>query len=494
MQDFTQYDYLECILQESPGIRLLKATNASMIISFFFSIFRKDMCSSVPLSVFLERLEAHLQELNARRPGSYTRSAQAYLNEWCDEEHRFLQVRRGDGKGEHRVELTAETERTLSWLETLEELPFIGTESRFLQIIRLLREMDEQSMTDPQARIARLEEQRREIEQQIARISQSGSVPVLDDWQIVERFLEVRRMARELLHDFRRVEEVFRKLADSITQASLEQEVHKGQLIHHVLDADQALKSSEQGQSFYSFWGFISQPWWYKELYRLIERMLSLEAVTPRCREDHLLRRLPMALFEAGWSIVLSNYQLAESLRRLLDEQIREEQRRLEELLIAIKRQTLVLKDSLPLDEPLLELEGSPQVYLPLERGFWQPAEEPLLCAGSLAVEGHEPDAADLNALFSGVHVDESLLRGRLRKILQEVPAITLAELLVRYPPEAGLAELLVYLAIAASEPAHLIDPTSYDLIVLPSPCAGLACGASRCWLVPRVLYQRAEG
>jgi hypothetical protein len=491
MRDITQFESLERVLQESPGIKLLKATNAALIISFLYSIFKKEPRSAVPLNEFLHGLDAYLQDLNARRPGSYPRPASAYLNEWCDEEHRFLRVRPEASRGELRVELTAETERTLSWLEMLEEPPFIGTESRFLQIVQLLREMDEQSTSDPQQRLAQLEKQRQAIERQIAEISQSGRVPALDNRQLAERFMDLRRMARDLLHDFRRVEETFRKLAEAVKLASLQQEVHKGSLVQHVLDVDQTFKSSEQGQSFYSFWGFISLIEWHEELYRLLDRVLSLEAVASLGQEDRFLRRLPLALFEAGQGIVTSNYQLAESLRHLLDEQVRAEQRRLEALLMAIKRQALLLKESASLDEPLLELEGAPQVYLPLEREFWQPAEEPVIYAGPLAAERREPDAEDVEALFSGVYVDEGLLRERLAQVLQEVPAITLAELLARYPPEAGLAEVLAYLSIAVCEPAHKIDPTCYDLIALPPPAAEPAHGAARHWLIPRVLYQR---
>ena len=71
--------------------------------------------------------------------------------------------------------------------------------------------------------------------------------------RLKERFFEVCNGARQLLRDFRLVEERFRGIARALQQAQLQSNAQKGALVAYVLDADAELKSSDQGRSFYTF-------------------------------------------------------------------------------------------------------------------------------------------------------------------------------------------------------------------------------------------------
>lgn len=111
--------------------------------------------------------------MHERDPGRYTRSAQVYINEWADQQHQFVRITPGYGSGDvPMVELTADTERAIGWLEDMQMRHFVGTESRFLLIIQLLHDIVQQSTGDPLVRLDQLERQRADLDRQIEQIKE----------------------------------------------------------------------------------------------------------------------------------------------------------------------------------------------------------------------------------------------------------------------------------------------------------------------------------
>jgi len=73
------------------------------------------------------------------------------------------------------------------------------------------RTIAEGSDCDPDARRRELLRRREEIDAELARLDE-GHVPTLDDTAVRDRFQQFAALARELLGDFREVEENFRRL------------------------------------------------------------------------------------------------------------------------------------------------------------------------------------------------------------------------------------------------------------------------------------------
>ncbi|MGW9431429.1 DUF3375 family protein [Streptomyces decoyicus] len=73
---------------------------------------------------------------------------------------------------EPHYDATAAVEKAMTWVRSLEEHAFIGTESRLNMIFDLLRQMTFGTETDPEARLAELTRRRHEIDQEIARDGQ----------------------------------------------------------------------------------------------------------------------------------------------------------------------------------------------------------------------------------------------------------------------------------------------------------------------------------
>ncbi len=456
-------DRLVWDLQNAPSIKLLKADHAALIIGFLYNQFKYTQRVAVPLAELVEQLDDYLEE---HATDGYPRTAQAYISTWADPQHQFLRIAVYSNSDVPMVELTSDTERAIGWLEDMQRRHFVGTESRFLLIIQMLRDIIQNSIEDPEERLRQLEQQQAELDHQINQIYETGQVDTLyTPVQLRERFFEASSMARQLLRDFRLVEERFRDIARDLQKAQMQPGARKGALVEYVLDADANLKDSDQGRSFYSFWEFLISPSQSDELKSLLVQMAALPELHSALGEDYLLSRLSGYLVNAGEKVVHSNARLAEQLRRLLDEQIQAENRRVQELIQEIKHEAY--SQSVPEQVPLLELEGVPEIQLVMERSLWEPTKTPTFETQPESGSEEDLDDIDLSGLYDQFSLHEEALERHIETLLEQQPQIRLSEVLEYYPIEKGLAEVLAYCVLAARDPRHFIDPDQYEEIVL---------------------------
>ncbi len=452
-------DRLVWDLQNAPSIKLLKADHAALIIGFLYNQFKYTQRVAVPLAELVEQLDDYLEE---HATDGYPRTAQAYISTWADPQHQFLRIAVYSNSDVPMVELTSDTERAIGWLEDMQRRHFVGTESRFLLIIQMLRDIIQNSIEDPEERLRQLEQQQAELDHQINQIYETGQVDTLyTPVQLRERFFEASSMARQLLRDFRLVEERFRDIARDLQKAQMQPGARKGALVEYVLDADANLKDSDQGRSFYSFWEFLISPSQSDELKSLLVQMAALPELHSALGEDYLLSRLSGYLVNAGEKVVHSNARLAEQLRRLLDEQIQAENRRVQELIQEIKHEAY--SQSVPEQVPLLELEGVPEIQLVMERSLWEPTKTPTFETQPESGSEEDLDDIDLSGLYDQFSLHEEALERHIETLLEQQPQIRLSEVLEYYPIEKGLA----YCVLAARDPRHFIDPDQYEEIVL---------------------------
>jgi len=182
-----------------------------------------------------EALEDELFALRERAGAeSFPRSALDYLNDWAATEKGWLRKFYAAGSDEPCFDLTPATEKAMAWLATLSERSFVGTESRLLTLFDLLKQMNEGSQTDPQARLAELHKRRDAIDAEIAGV-EAGHMPLLDDTALKERFLQFMALARELLADFREVEHNFRGLDRRVRERIALWEGSKGALLEEIM-------------------------------------------------------------------------------------------------------------------------------------------------------------------------------------------------------------------------------------------------------------------
>jgi hypothetical protein len=281
------------------------------------------------------------------------------------------------------------------------------------------------------------------------------------------------------LADFRTVEENFRRVAREVQQRQLEANVRRGEIVRHVLDADEALRDSDQGRSFYAFWQFLMSQQKQDELRQLLDQVLIIPPVAQTSpNEQRLLRHLKRSLIDAGSKIVTSNRLLAEQLRKLLDEQNVQEARRVRELVAEIKQLAVqVVAEEVGLDrrEQFMGLSGLPEVGLPLARPLWQPTAVVDFAGLSLDTAVPALDATAVDSIYQQFFIDEATLYTHIENLLEEQTPVSLATVLHRYPLQKGLAELLTYVNLAARfypagiDPSHTITVSLRDDPELPT-------------------------
>jgi len=452
--DTVDYRTLENLRKTNPAWKLMEAAHAPMILSFLYKTYVQPNVRTLSLPEAASRLTDHLyvlRELEGEE--AFPNRAEQYLDDWASDKKGWLRKYYPPGDDEAHYDLTPAAERVIDWISGFERRQFVTTESRLMTVFALLRQIVEGTEVNPETRIAELQRKRAEIEAQIKQI-RAGHVPLLDDTQVKERFLEMAATARGLLGDFRQVEQNFRTLDRAVRERVATFEGAKGALLEEIFSERDAIASSDQGRSFRAFWDFLMSAARQEQLSELLESVFELKAVRDLA-PDTRLRRIHYDWLEAGEVAQRTVARLSEQLRHYLDDQAWLENRRIMQLIRGVEQSALAVRVELPggtfmeLDEP------SPGIELPMKRPMYSPPFKARV--GQQEVEdGDQSLAAD--ALFHQVYVDKTVLLSRIRQALQTRSQVSLADLVGQWELEQGLAELVAYLSLASDDDAAVID------------------------------------
>ena len=295
--------------------------------------------------------------------------------------------------------MTPAVEKALTWVRGLQARSFVGTESRLNTVFLLLRQMVFGAETDPDERLGELRRRRQELDDEIARV-QAGELDVLEASALRDRYQQFSAMARELLSDFREVEENFRKLDRNLREKIATWHGAKGELLDDVLGSRETIADSDQGRSFQAFYDFLLSQARQDELNRLLESVHQLTEIT---EADPRLRHVHYDWLDAAERTQTTVRQLSEQLRRFLDDQVWSENRRVIDILHEIESCALQLREERRIPV-VAELDAaSPDIVLPMERPLYAPVGKATIDSGSVQPADEE---ADLAALLDQVYVD----------------------------------------------------------------------------------------
>jgi len=459
------YETLIHLRKNDTAWRLLTATHAPLILSFLQQAFIAPNERSLPFDETASRLDDYLYELNQRYgEDTYPKSARAYLDDWANGSAPFLRKYYVQGDDMPQLDLTPGVERAGVFLQSLQPRQFVGTESRLLTLYRLLQEISQESEQDPQARITELERQKAELDRQIESLKQ-GAVQASDPVRLKERWFEAEDTARQLLSDFRQVEYNFRALDREVRELIATSDKSKGELLDEIFAQQDYIRDSEQGRSFNAFWEFLMSPQRQQALTDLTRTALAQDSLKDLA-DRQFLPRIGLFLLDAGEKVFRSNAQLVEQLRKYLADQDWLEDRRILQLIQQIEKQAIQIRDAAPSERDFMPLDQPrPQIDLVMERSLFEPKRKVALA--NIKVQEASEENVDIQALYQQNWVDETRLRGQIRRLLQEAPQVSLPEVLQHYPLEQGLAELVAYLNIASHDPHAWVDETQADVISL---------------------------
>ncbi|MBI3284335.1 MAG: DUF3375 domain-containing protein [Burkholderiales bacterium] len=455
------YTTLTALRIHHPAWRLLNSPHAPLVASFLQHAFIAPNVRVMAAADLAEMLEDALYALNEGQAEKlFPKPALDYLNDWAAPDKGWLRKFYRPGSDEPQFDLTPATEKAIAWLGSLSERSFVGTESRLLTLFDLLKQMSEGSEADPARRIAELHKKRDEIDAEIGRVM-SGDVALLDETALKDRFQQFMQLARELLTDFREVEQNFRLLDRRVRERIALWEGAKGALLEQIMGERDAIADSDQGRSFRAFWDFLMSSRRQEELSALLERVLALAPVA-ELKPDSRTRRVHYDWLEAGEHTLRTVAQLSQQLRRFLDDQAWLENRRIMDILHGIEAKALALRSAQPAGE-VMRIPGlAAEIELPMERPLHTPASKPVLADIALQAGDEMLDAA---ALYTQVTVDRAQLARNIRQALQAQAQITLRELSAAHPLQQGLAELIAYLQLGSETYKTVVDESTTDII-----------------------------
>lgn len=476
------YSHLEQLRRTHPAWRLLRSDHAPLVAAFLNRVFVEPNVRVIRQADLAEALEDELFAVREEYGRElFPKPAGEYLNDWADNSRGWLRKFYPAGSDEPHFDLSPASEKAIAWLDGLGRRAFVGTESRLLTLFELLRQMSEGSETDPEARLAELERRKSEIEDEIERVRE-GDIRLLDDTSVKDRFQQFLQLARELLADFREVEQNFRLLDREVRERIALWDGAKGELLEDIMGRRDAIADSDQGKSFRAFWDFLMSQSRQEELTRLLEDILQLPPVAEMEPEPRL-RRVHYDWLEAGEHTQRTVARLSQQLRRFLDDQAWLENRRIMNILHDIEARALAVRETLP-DGDFIELEETgATVDLPMERPLYTPPVTPVIELIELEAGEAEVDGAEL---FAQVVVDRGELQRNIRKALQEHQRISLSELVARHPLRQGLSEILAYLQLAGGPFDSAVDEQTMETVEWQ-----LEDGSLRRARLPRIIFTR---
>lgn len=476
------YANLDLLRRSHPAWRLLRSDHAPLVASFLHRVFIAPNVRQMQQADLAEALEDELFALREKYGAElFPKRATEYLSDWADNNKGWLRKYYPTGSDEPHFDLTSASEKAIAWLASLTERAFVGTESRLLTLFALLRQMSEGSESDPEARIAELLRRRGELDAEIERI-RDGDISLMGDTALKDRFQQFLQLARDLLADFREVEQNFRSLDRQVRERIALWDGAKGELLEEIMGQRDTIADSDQGKSFRAFWDFLMSQSRQEELSRLLEQVLALPPVLAMQPESRL-RRVHYDWLEAGEHTQRTVASLSQQLRRFLDDQAWLENRRIMDILHSIEAKALAVREEMPTADFIELAEAGATVELPMERPLYRPQVKPRIVDLKL-LDGEED--GDVAALFNQVVVDRAELARFIRQALQERSQISLAELVALHPLRQGLSELLAYLQLAGGQSTTAVDEETIESLTWQ-----LTDGSYRRVRLPRIIFTR---
>jgi len=451
------YDYLKTLKATHQTLRLLCSDNFAMSVSFFHTVFIEGRRTVTAQGELVRLLEDYLFSLNERQAGAFPKTAQEYLNDFAGSGYLRKYYAEAD---EPLYELTPQTQKALEWIESLQKREFVGSRSRFNLVFDLLEELEFETELDDASRIAKLEEQKREIDAQIEAI-RSKTALRFDESRIREQYMQVEEIARNLRYDFAEIEYNFRALNTRAMETIALRDDAKADVLGSIFAIEDQIRESDQGKSFFAFWQLLTDLRRSERLSELIEKLYGLESVR-RFDPQKRLKNLKYDLLESGEKIVTVTGRLVEQLRRFIDDRVWIENRRILQLCRDIEKQALELRGTMPGSRTFTRLPGAKVALasiadktlyrLRTETGF-KPRIEP------------KSREIDLESFLHQCYVDEAELRRRVETLLLQKPQCTLAEVVGHFGADKGIAELIGYLTVAKQSASARIDPERFERI-----------------------------
>ncbi len=457
-------------LRNSPSVALLRARSSGIIIDFLTGVFNDVAAVSHENihSLLAEYLDSHGvdedEESDILYTDTYEEKAAKYIRKWTDSG--FLTNYRNED-GEIYYELSSHSSKAIDWLAGLKQEEYIGTESKFKSIISQLRELVEYTNEDREKRLQILEDKKMDIEHQIQQLQMGEDVKVFEEYEIVPRFQQINKMAKELLTDFKDVDDNFKTIIKEIYQKQIDPTLKKGGILQYTFDALDELKSSSQGKSFYAFWEFLLAREMQSELETLITDLFSTLKGKNIDGGDTFLQNMVEYLYESGRKVYQTNDKMADKLSRIIRENEMSRADVSKRVVQEIKNMLIEISKKGRKPDITLSVDDGMEINIPFDRKItFEQSENTeydiIPESNMLSIE----ELGELGKVFGNVYVDRNVLVHNIREAMKDKSQVTLSDVVEQFPLKQGLPELFAYFGALGQFPHKTVHEEKCQAIV----------------------------
>lgn len=458
-----EYLNIKQLKENHPSLKLLKADNSPLIISFLYRKFKENNIPTIPKNELESSLSDYLYFLKEEEgEDAYPKTPSEYLEDWTNANYLRSYYSQDD---EAYFDLTHYTEKTLEWIRDLvEERKFVATESRLLKIISTLKEIAYENMDDPYEKLEALQKQKQDIELKIEKIN-AGVIERLTETQIKERYFETCDTIHKMLADFREIEHNFRQLDMGIRKKLIQDDVKKDEILDDIFLTKDQLHNTDQGRSLDAFWELLLSQKQQDELDKLIEMTLSLQEIQSIKHQDDTLEEMKIRLIKAGDRVNQINRSLAEQLSKFLDERSYLENRRVMDIIKDIKSSGIQLKENPPYDNEFISIEGKPSIEMVMDRPLWKGSSATKLRKQEM--NQGSPEEVDPSILYDLSSIDQRELKANIEQFLKSDSQVSLRTITEKYPINKGIAEILTYMDIASKSKKAIVNEEISEIMLI---------------------------
>lgn len=456
-------------LNNSPSVKLLKMRNAEFFLTFVTSVFDEQMAiREERLHMLLEnRLDSQNEQIVdddvdiQTLAESNETKAKRLIKDWTEKGF-FTNYQNEDG--EIIYEISSHTSKVIDWMMSLKKEEYIGTESKFKTLFSQLKELVEFSNEDREKRLEILKQKKEDIERQIERLEMGEEIEVYEDYQIEPRYNNLNKLAKELLSDFKEVDDNFKEIIKQIYKRQTDNEGKKN-ILSYFFDAYAELKDSQQGKSFYAFWEFLLSSELQKEWDELTDLLYKTLAERNIASKDKFLKDIKKHLFDAGEKVSKTNDRMSEKLSQIIINNNSNIQAT-KQVINDIKKLLLNTTQNKERNNASLSYEVV-ELKLPLERQLnLTPKQEVEYKNVPTEATLGITELERLDKLYNHHQIDRKILRKRIDMILRGNTQTTLAEVIEQNNGiEKGLSELFGYIAILKEYKTVVSDDRKQEIV-----------------------------
>ena len=388
-----------------------------------------------------------------------------YLRQWSSESLRYFYCEYDGQTGtEPLYKITPELQKAYSFVVSMNEYSnnFVPTESRFKEILEILKEVHMSTEGNAQMYLDDLLAQRVALDEKIEK-AKKGEVISLSDSQIRERFLQFQHDAIELLDDFRQVDANLCNLDKEIMQDILNWTGPRGELLDKYFDQNEYIENTDQGRSVKAFSRLLLSSSDDELIMTRIDNLINHKAVAS-LHKDERIHNIHESWLNARLNIERIMGASTKRIKSFLQPANLDANRFLKERIKSITQKVsdLTKEDGLEVLPPeLFELEiPRAEINLPYDRPLASVSDR---LEFNTEIKKDEFKADD-HKLFDQVVVNPELLASRISEFMDNADEVDLYDIVQKYPLDHGITELTTYVKLAMLGFDLIEDPERYDL------------------------------